>query len=304
MGHTCSMLLLVVCLSALSLANSSPQYGADIVPYVHDTTGEYAPAALPYVHDSRGDVAVSGAYSNVAAGVNSGLCVNVQGAQVACAHANKPVYNSAPNVYSSAAAVPYVHQEIPAVPYVHDSQGDVDMAGAYSNVPTYTTVAGASPVAVPYVHQEIPAMPYVHDSQGDVDMAGAYSNVAGVKSGLCANFQGAQVPCAHANKYNGVSAASAYASAAAVPYVHQEIPAVPYVHDPQGDVDMAGAYSSVPTYNTVASMSPAAVPYVHQEIPAMPYVHDSQGDVDMAGAYSKVGGVNSGLCANSQGAQV
>merc|ERR1711962_1862835 len=114
-----------------------------------------------------------------------------------------------------------------------------------------------SPAAVPYVHQEIPAMPYVHDSQGDVDMAGAYSNVAGVKSGLCANFQGAQVPCAHSNKYNGVSAASAYASAAAVPYVYQEIP---------------------------------AVPYVHQEIPAMPYVHDSQGNVDMAGAYSNVAG--------------
>merc|ERR1719369_353824 len=54
------------------------------------------------------------------------------------------------------------------------------MAGAYTNVPTYTTVAGTSPAAVPYVHQEIPAMPYVHDSQGDVDMAGAYSNVAGV----------------------------------------------------------------------------------------------------------------------------
>merc|ERR1719348_2507736 len=224
------MLLLVVCLSALSLANSSPQYGADIVPYVHD---------------SPGDIDMAGAYSTV------------------------PTYN-VPNAYSSAAAVPYVHQEIPAVPYVHDSQGDVDMAGTYANVPTYTTVAGTSPAAVPYVHQEIPAMPYVHDSQGDVDMAGAYSNVAGVKSGLCANFQGAQVPCAHANKYNGVSAASAYASAAAVPYVHQEIPAVPYVHDPQGDVDMAGAYSSVPTYSSVASASPAAVPYVHQEIPAMP----------------------------------
>merc|ERR1719147_90592 len=119
------------------------------------------------------------------------------------------------------------------------------MAGTYANVPTYNTVASMSPAAVPYVHQEIPAMPYVHDSQGDVDMAGAYSKVAGVNSGPCANSQGAQVPCAHANKHNGVSAASAYASAAAVPYVHQEIPAVPYVHDSQGDVDIAGAYSNV-----------------------------------------------------------
>merc|ERR1719357_1259282 len=173
---------------------------------------------------------------------------------MAGAYSTVPTYN-VPNAYSSAAAVPYVHQEIPAVPYVHDSQGDVDMAGAYSNVAgvksglcanfqgaqvpcahanKYNGVSAASAyasAAAPYVHQEIPAMPYVHDSQGDVDMAGAYSKVAGVNSGLCANSQGAQVPCAHSNKYNGVSAASAYASAAAVPYVHQEIPAVPYVHD-------------------------------------------------------------------------
>merc|ERR1711970_596086 len=154
--------------------------------------------------------------------------------------ANKYNGVSAASAYASAAAVPYVH----------DPQGDVDMAGAYSSVPTYNTVASMSPAAVPYVHQEIPAMPYVHDSQGDVDMAGAYSKVAGVNSGLCANSQGAQVPCAHSNKYNGVSAASAYASAAAEPYVHQEIPAVPYVHDPQGDVDMAGAYSNVVGINS------------------------------------------------------
>merc|ERR1711962_399104 len=214
------------------------------VPYVHQEI-----PAMPYVHDSQGDVDVAGAYSNVA-GVKSGLCANFQGAQVPCAHANKYNGMSAASAYASAAAVPYVHQEIPAVPYVHDPQGDVDMAGAYSSVPTYNTVARMSPAAVPYVHQEIPAMPYVHDSQGDVDMAGAYSKVAGVNSGLCANSQGAQVPCAHSNKYNGVSAASAYASAAAVPYVHQEIPAVPYVHDPQGDVDMAGAYSNAVGINS------------------------------------------------------
>merc|ERR1719283_326165 len=175
-------------------------------------------------------------------------------------------------------------------------------ANKYNGVSAASAYASAA--AVPYVHQEIPAVPYVHDPQGDVDMAGAYSKVAGVNSGLCANSQGAQVPCAHSSKYNGVSAASAYASAAAVPYVHQVIPAVPYVHDPQGDVDMASAYSNVPTYSSLASASPAAVPYVHQEIPAMPYVHDSQGDVDIGGAYSNVVGINSGLCVNVQGVQV
>merc|ERR1712180_308634 len=235
--------------SSVPTYNTVASMSPAAVPHVHQEI-----PAMPYVHDSQGDVDMAGAYSKVA-GVNSGLCANSQGAQVPCAHSNKYNGVSAASAYASAGAVPYVHQEIPAVPYVHDPQGDVDMAGAYSNVPIYSSVASMSPAAVPYVHQEIPAMPYVHDSQGDVDIGGAYSNVVGINSGLCVNVQGVQVPCAHSNKYNGVSAASAYASAAAVPYVHQEIPAVPYVHDPQGDVDMAGAYSNVPIYSSVASMS-------------------------------------------------